>query len=75
MTNNKAKYGLENIRMPHLSQVQTFVRRIRDKVKPKSNNLKDIIEFMMSNLIFPTISEDAPFFFGYEVDALNQIRL
>ena len=75
MTNEKSKYGIQNLKIPDLSQIQTFVHRIRSKVKPKSNNVNEVISYVMSNLYFPTIHENTPFFFGCEFDSKNQVIL
>ena len=68
---NKSKYGIESLKIPELSQIH----RIRSKVKPKSNNIQDVVGFIMSNLYFPTIHENTPFFFGCEFDSRQQVVL
>jgi hypothetical protein len=75
LTTNKSKYGIENMKIPELAQIQTFVHRIRSKVKPKSNNIQDVVAFIMSNLYFPTIHENTPFFFGCAFDSRQQVVL
>ena len=62
LTTEKEKFGLQNIPIPELKKIQGFVHRTRNKIKPQSNKVEDVVNFIMSNLIFATIHENTPFF-------------
>ncbi len=75
LTTEKEKFGIQHLEIPDLVKIQGFVHRSRHKVKPVSNKVDDVLEYVMRNLMFPTIHENTPFFFGLQHDSSNKIIL
>ena len=75
LTTEKEKFQIQHFSITSLVKIQGFVHRSRHKVKPKRNKVEDVINFIMSNLLFATIHTNTPFFFGLEFDSSNRAKL
>ncbi len=47
----------------------------QQKVKPKRNNIKDVIAYIISNLYFASIHENTPLFLACEFYSRQQVVL
>ena len=60
LNNEKEKFGITDLEVPPLSQIQGFVARQRSKIVQKSNKVEEAPQFIIEHVHFPTIDEDEP---------------
>ena len=63
---------INNLKMddvPPLTQVRSYVYRKRQYLNPTNNLVQPVVEQIMSNLYFPTIRKDQPFYFGVKMNS------